>query len=47
MVRRVANGIARKTSLTGRFQKGTNQPRSAVGENALLVGRVSMATVFI
>ena len=47
IVRRIANGIARKTSPTLTFQKCTNQGRSNVGEKAPLVGSFSRLTSFM
>jgi len=47
MVRRTAKGMAMKTSAMSIPQKWMNQPRSRVGKNALLVGRVWRFTLRI
>jgi hypothetical protein len=47
MVRRTANGMARKTSPTSISQKWINQERSMVGTNDLLVGSVNKSTLRI
>jgi len=46
-VSKIAKGIARNTSPTLMSQKWMNQPLSAVGKKALLVGRFSRCTLLI